>query len=80
VDVPAGADLWYDDRDIPFLQEDQQDAATIQQTQAITIRELINAGYDPETVIKAVTSPGLLVVEAFGPVSVQLQEPGSTST
>jgi phage portal protein BeeE len=54
VDVPAGAELWYDDRDIPFLQEDQQDAAAIQQTQAITIRELINAGYEPETVVAAV--------------------------
>jgi phage portal protein BeeE len=58
VDVPAGADLWYDDRDIPFLQEDQQDAAAIQQTQAITIRELINAGYEPDTVVRAVHGAG----------------------
>jgi hypothetical protein len=78
VDVPAGADLWYDDRDIPFLQEDQQDAATIQQTQAITIRELINAGYDPDTVIKAVTSQDFSLLKHSGLVSVQLQEPGST--
>jgi hypothetical protein len=34
VAVPPSAELWYDDRDIPFLQEDQQDAAVIQQTRA----------------------------------------------
>jgi hypothetical protein len=37
-------ELWYDDRDIPFLQEDVKDEAEIQQTQAVTIHELINAG------------------------------------
>jgi hypothetical protein len=78
VDVPASADLWYDDRDIPFLQEDQQDAAAIQQTQAITIRELINAGYRPDTVVKAVMAEDYGLLEHTGLVSVQLQEPGST--
>lgn len=77
VDVPAGADLWYDDRDIPFLQEDQQDAAAIQQTQAITIRELINAGYEPDTVIAAVTSEDFSLLKHTGLLSVQLQEPGA---
>jgi phage portal protein BeeE len=67
VDVPAGSELWYDDRDIPFLQEDQQDAASIQQTQAITIRELINSGYDPESVVKAVMAGdfSLLAIRAW---------------
>ncbi len=77
VDVPASADLWYDDRDIPFLQEDMQDAATIQQTQAITIRELINAGYDPDSVIKAVTGADFSLLKHTGLLSVQLQEPGA---
>lgn len=77
VAVPAGADLWYDDRDIPFLQEDQQDAATIQQTQAITIRELINAGYEPDTVVAAVTGADYGLLKHTGLVSVQLQEPGA---
>jgi phage portal protein BeeE len=76
VDVPAGSDLWYDDRDIPFLQEDMQDAAAIQQTQAITIRELINAGYKPETVVAAVMAGDYGLLEHTGLVSVQLQEPG----
>jgi hypothetical protein len=48
VTVPPASELWYDDRDIPALREDEKDAADIQQSQAITIRELINAGYEPD--------------------------------
>jgi phage portal protein BeeE len=77
IDVPGGAELWYDGRDIPFLQEDQQDAAQIQQTQAITIRELINAGYEPDTVVKAVLAQDYSILKHTGLVSVQLQEPGA---
>jgi phage portal protein BeeE len=77
IDVPGGAELWYDGRDIPFLQEDQQDAAQIQQTQAITIRELINAGYEPDTVVKAVLAQDYTLLKHTGLVSVQLQEPGA---
>jgi phage portal protein BeeE len=77
VTVQRGAELWYDDRDIPALQEDQKDAAAIQQTQAITIRELINAGYDPQSVIDAVKSEDWSRLEHTGMVSVQLQPPGT---
>jgi hypothetical protein len=76
--MPAGADLWYDDRGIPFLQEDQADEANIQQTQAITVRELINAGYEPDSVQKFIASGDWTVLKHTGLVSVQLQEPGLT--
>jgi hypothetical protein len=76
--VPAGSELWYDDRDISALQQDQTDAAAIQQTQAITIRELINAGFEPETVVAAVMAGDYGLLQHTGLVSVQLQEPGST--
>jgi phage portal protein BeeE len=75
--VPAGSELWYDDRDISALQQDQTDAAAIQQTQAITIRELINAGYQPETVVTAVMAGDYGLLKHTGLVSVQLQEPGT---
>jgi phage portal protein BeeE len=75
--VPAGSELWYDDRDISALQQDQTDAAAIQQTQAITIRELINAGYKPETVVAAVMAGDYGLLQHTGLVSVQLQEPGT---
>jgi hypothetical protein len=76
INVPAGAELWYDDRDIPALREDEKDAADIQQSQAITIRELINAGYEPDSVVKAVTAGDYNQLKHTGMVSVQLQEPG----
>jgi phage portal protein BeeE len=77
IEVPGGADLWYDDRDIPALREDEKDAAEIQQMQAITIRELINAGYDPDSVVKSVTASDYSQLTHTGLVSVQLQEPGA---
>lgn len=78
IEVPGDAELWYDDRDIPALQEDRKDAAQIQQTDAITIRELINAGYAPESVVAAVTNEDFSLLTHTGLVSVQLQVPGAT--
>lgn len=79
VDVPSNAELWYDDRDVPFLQEDIKDAADIQSTEASTIRNLIEAGFDPDSVVEAVTSGDLrrLKQAHTGLVPVQLQPPGS---
>jgi phage portal protein BeeE len=80
INVPPGAELWYDDRDIPALREDEKDAADIQQSQAITIRELINAGYEPDSVVKAVTAGDYNQLKHTGMVSVQLQPPGQPLT
>jgi len=77
VDVPADAELWYDARDVPFLQEDEQDKASIQSTQASAIRSLVEAGYDPSTVIDAIQSDDMGRLVHSGLYSVQLQSPGS---
>jgi phage portal protein BeeE len=71
--------LWYDARDVPFLREDRKDAAAISQQQASTIRTLIEAGYEPDSVVRAVTSEdyGLLLGEHTGLASVQLQPPAT---
>lgn len=76
IDVPGGAELWYDDTDIAFLREDQKDAAEIQSTQAGTINTLITAGFTPESAIKAVTNSDMTMLVHTGLVSVQLQPPG----
>jgi hypothetical protein len=78
IDVPAGAELWYDDRDIPFLAEDIKQAAEVQQLEAVTMRELINAGFDPQSVTDAVMSGDFKRLKHTGLVSVQLQAPGAT--
>lgn len=77
VDVPPGAELWYDDRDIPFLAEDQKDAAAVQAQQAGSIRSLTDAGFEPDAVIDAVVSGDLkrLTGKHAGLYSVQLQPP-----
>ncbi|MBI1757986.1 MAG: phage portal protein [Actinobacteria bacterium] len=76
-----GAVLWYDDRDIPFLRQDARDEAEIQATRARTIRELLDAGYDPDTVVDAVLSGDLRRLSGAhsGLFSVQLQPAGPTT-
>ena len=77
--VPENAELWYDDRDISFLQEDQKDAADIKQVQAASIRALVDAGFTPESVIDAVTSGDLTRLVHTGLYSVQLQPPNPSA-
>lgn len=78
VPVPGDARLWYDDRDVPFLQEDVKDEADIQQTQAISIKQLVEAGFTPESVIDAIESNDFARLKHTGLFSIQLQEPGVT--
>jgi phage portal protein BeeE len=76
-EVPDDAELWYDDRDISFLREDQKDAATIQQTNAATINTLITAGFTAQSSVAAVTNGDMTLLVHSGMVSVQLQPPGA---
>lgn len=80
IQVPPAAELWYDDTDIPFLQEDMQDEAQIQQLQAAAIRQLVDAGYTPESVVAAVTAGDLSLLDHSGLYSVQLQPAGTQLT
>ena len=77
IPVPRGAELWYDDRDIPFLREDEKDAADIHQVNATSIKTLVEAGYTPESVVAAVMAGDLNKLKHTGFFSVQLQPPGS---
>ena len=77
----SAARLWYDDRDIPALQEDLKERAEVQQMQAQSSRQLIEAGFEPDSVIDAITAGDLkrLKGKHTGMLSVQLQEPGAPS-
>lgn len=68
--------LWYDASNVPFLREDEGDAANIAKTKAETISTYITAGYDPESVIAAVEANDLRLLDHTGLVSVQLSAPG----
>jgi hypothetical protein len=76
---PTAAQLWYDARGVAFLRDDAQDVAAIQQSEAITIRNLLDAGYTPDSVKAAVLANDWAVLQHSGMYSVQLQPPGSSS-
>lgn len=74
--VPSGSRLWYDARDIAFLQQDQTDAADIQSKQAQTIRTLTDGGFEAASVISAVMAEDFTLLKHSGLLSVQMQTPG----
>jgi len=75
VAVPGGSELWYDARDIAWLQEDILNDAKVMQTKAITSQALINSGFKPDTVVKAVEANDMTLLQHTGLYSVQLQPP-----
>jgi hypothetical protein len=77
IDVPPGAELWYDERDVAFLREDSKDAAEIAGLKSRTIRQLTDAGFEPKSVIAAVEADDFALLRHTGLYSVQLQKPGS---
>jgi hypothetical protein len=77
LNVPAGANLWFDAR-VPFMREDAQDIAAVAQSQASTITTLVREGFEPDSVIKAVANNDMSLLKHTGLLSVQLQPPGQT--
>ena len=78
--LPQGAGrLWYDERDVPFLQEDLKDDSAIAAQRATTIRTLVDAGYEPPSVVAAVESNDFSKLVHSGLYSVQLQAPGASA-
>jgi len=75
VPPPGGAELWYDDRDVPALKDDVLSAAEVQAKNAQMVRTLVDGGFTPESVIEAVTAGDFKRLEHTGLYSVQLQPP-----
>ena len=75
IDVPAGANLWFDARDVPALKGNVADAATVQSAQAQSIRTLVDGGFTAESVIDAIVSGDLKRLDHSGLLSVQLVPP-----
>lgn len=71
----TGARLWYDDRDVSFLQEDVKDNADIQSRNALTIESLIRGGFVPDSAVRAVVTGDFSQLQHTGLYSVQLQPP-----
>jgi phage portal protein BeeE len=73
INVPGGAELWYDERDIAFLREDASERADVELKKAQTMRYLVDSGFEPDTVVEAVMSEDMSLLEHSGLYSVQLQ-------
>jgi hypothetical protein len=73
------AELCVDDHDIPFLREDAKDEAEIQSLQAQSLRQLLDAGMDPDAAVRFLQNNDLsqLIGNHSGLFSVQLQPPGA---
>lgn len=70
--------LWYDASNVPFLREDEKDAAAIAQVMATTTRTYIDAGFEPASVIAALEANDRRLLVHSGLYSVQLQKPGAS--
>jgi len=77
VPLPPGAELWYDDTDVAFIREDLKDQAEITFVQAQTIRQLVDGGFVPDTVVQAVVANDLTRLKHTDMFSVQLQPAGT---
>ena len=77
--VPNGAELWYDVSDIPFLAEDQLDKSAILEQNSNVMHTLVAAGFEPDSVVTAVTSGDLTALVHSGLYSVQLQPAGAVT-
>lgn len=75
-DVPSDSVLWYDSKDVAFLREDATDIASRQATELGTINTGISAGFEPDSVVKALMADDWSLLRHSGMVSVQLQPPG----
>lgn len=76
VNVPAGAELWYDTSDIAALRESETDRAVASQTLANAASELIRAGFDPDTVFPALLANDYSLLKHTGGVPTALYPNG----
>lgn len=73
------ARLTYDDRDISFLRDDATEVADIQSKQAVTARQLTDAGFVPDTIVAFLETGDLQKLRHSNLYSVQLQPPGTVA-
>ena len=69
--------LWYDATDVPFLREDEADAANIAAVRASTVNTYVAAGFTPESSVRAVDAGDINLLVHTGLMSVQLLPPGT---
>lgn len=80
INVPSGAVLAIDDRDVAALKEDIQDKAKEMQEKAQAANFLVMAGYDRDSIVQSLEAGDFSLLKADPlALSVQLQTPDTTS-
>lgn len=77
IKVPPDARLWFDDRDIAFLRQDQTEVAEIMAREAEILAKLVQNGYTPDSAVEAMTKQDWRLLKHTGLYSVQLLPPES---
>lgn len=76
VDVPAYSRLWYDARDIAYIQRDVKEQAEIASEEATIATKLVQDGYTPDSIVDFLThNYDWSRLKHTGLFSVQLQPP-----
>lgn len=76
VDVPPGAELWFDEGRVAALRQGEKERAETVQIQAAAALNLINAGYLPDTVTAALTAGDLSKLSHSGAIPTALYPEG----
>jgi len=76
VDVPPGSEMWFDAADMPILREDAKDAAEIDQIKGANIRQLVDGGFEPDSVVATIAPEWRRMLTHTKMLSVQLNPPG----
>jgi Phage portal protein len=74
VNIPPGAELWYDTSDVSAMQTGEQEKAGTLAVLAETMSKWIMAGYEPDSVTAAAISGDPSKLKHSGLVSVQMQK------
>jgi hypothetical protein len=72
-EMPGGAELWYDEGAVPYLQEDEKDRAEVLKEKASAAKMLFEAGFEPDSITQAIVANDISLLEHSGLPSVQLQ-------
>jgi phage portal protein BeeE len=79
VTPPPASRLWYDVRDVPALRDDRTDVAEIQVKQATALRQLLDAGFEPDSAVAAIDAEDMSLLRHTGLPSVQVQPAGDVT-
>lgn len=70
---PGDAELWFDEGRVAYLQDDEKDRAEVMKEKASAAKMLFEAGFEPESIAKFLTSGDPAQLEHTGVSSIQTE-------